>query len=218
MITLPADVAARKEEFKNALVTLDVKKVRQLLHLNILQVLAGDELFCPLQEVIDPYYSVYRDDFSFPLRQQMFEKFKAILKLLIQHGADVNYPVYGSTPLDKIMREVSDGTSFNFQIFNLLIDHGATIVRFDDHDEATDGYKPYIMFMMRYVFCRKNKPRRFWLMKKVILLGVYSINYKFQSEQSFTDYISVKGKRLINSLPNVFLLYCFQQRQITAML
>lgn len=198
------DIPSKKQEFIDSLENLNAKQVGKLLRLNILKHFNEEEDvdFCPFQVAMNSYHSVvYEEDFR--LKQPILDRYTAIIRLLIQHGANVNNIALGKSVLAHQLIQLPD----NFQVFNLLIDHGATVV-------DQDFYSLYYCFVMRYLFCRKGEHRFFYLMKKVIKLGIYRLDE--------TDYhsfqLSTKGKRLLKSLPIVFILYCFKQRQVEAML
>lgn len=200
---LPENVSIKKQEFIDSLRNLNARAVGKLLRLNILKHCNGedDEDFCPYQVATTSFNCIYVEDFK--INQRRSDNYINIMKFLIQHGADVNKVVDGKTVLEYQITELpSFYTRCNAQVFNLLIENGAKVI-----DQCF--YRPYYNFQMRYIFC-KNK-RYIWLMKKVVQLGIYSLEEE--------DYLPHnRGKRLVESLPKVFILYCFKQRQIETML
>jgi hypothetical protein len=198
------NVLIKKQEFIDSLNNLNAKTVRKLLHLNILKHFNGgdDEDFCPLQVAMTSFNSIHVQDLK--IKQRLCDNYINIMKLLIQNGADVNKAVYGKSVLENQITELpSFDTGCNARVFNLLLENGAKVTN-------QGFYKPYYNFMMRYIFCKCKG--YIWLMKKVVQLGIYSL----VEEEDYLPHN--RGKRLINSLPMVFLLYCFKRREVEALL
>jgi hypothetical protein len=204
---LPENVSIKKQEFIDSLKRLNAKAVGKLLHLNILKHFHGeedeeDEDFCPYQVAMTSFNCIHVQDFK--IKQRLCDNYINIIKLLIQHGADVNKSVYGKTVLEKQITELQSlYTRCNAKVFNLLIENGAKVTH-------QGFYKPYYNFMMRYSFCKCKG--YIWLMKKVVQLGIYSL----EEEEDYLPHN--RGKRLVKSLPMVFLLYCFKRREVEALL
>lgn len=204
MAELSKDIIANEKKlFINSLENLNVKEVKKSLRLNILKDFQNDADFCPFQTVLLNFNSTFVEDFK--VQQRLRDHCKVIVKLLIEHGADVNKVTRGMSVLSyQILELVSLCFRCNLQIFNILIENGAKLLV---KDEKCFTY----CYMMTEYFCQSKST--FWLFKKVILYGIYSL--VIDDIECFSN---KRGKRLLKSLPLVFILYCFKQRQIKFML
>ena len=77
-----------------------------------------------LQYGANPNQSYYKNNFIFPLIQEIFYGNNQHIKLLLQYGADPNFMYYGCTALHNIVLYPS---KYFIEQFNLLMDSGADI-------------------------------------------------------------------------------------------
>lgn len=94
-------------------------------------------------------------------------------------------------------------------IINMLLRFGA------DMNKVVNG-KSVLTYELPSKLYRFNKKTHFWVVKQAILHGMYSLDG--EEDESVKCCLKAKGKRLETILPFVFILYCFKQRQIKAML
>lgn len=173
---LPEDVSLKKQKFINYLEKLNANQAGKLLRRNILNYFHGEEdaNFCPYQVVLCNFNNIYVEDAI--AQQSRHDRYRFIMEVLLQYGADMNKVVQGKTVLTYEFEELPSKLS------------------------------------------RFNSRTHFWVVKQAILHGMYSLDNAAEEDKSVKCSLKAKAKRLVKSLPLVFILYCFKRKKIATKL